>query len=91
MKVNIDNPPERLGLSPIPNIRGVAAAAEWITSTLGITVSKDHVLSKSKSGDIDYSVIGGARHYSTLALYEYVMSRGKKPARSKPNTDPWEV
>ncbi|CAN7537191.1 hypothetical protein [Mycolicibacterium frederiksbergense] len=91
MKVHIDNPPERLELSPIPNIRGFAAAAEWITDKLGIAVSKDHVLSKSKSGDIDYSVICGARHYSTLALYEYVMSRGKNAAPAKPNTDPWEV
>ena len=64
-------------LSPIPNIRGAAEAAHWITDQLGIAMSKDYVLKKSKSHDIQYAVIQGARYYSSQALYDYIMSHNK--------------
>lgn len=64
-------------LSPVPNIRGAAEAARWITEELGIAMSKDYVLKKSKSRDIQYAVIQGARHYSSQALYDYIMSCNK--------------
>lgn len=79
-------------LSPIPNIRGAAEAAQWITDKLGIQMSKDYVLKKSKNRDIQYAIIQGARYYSSQALYDYIMScnkTGASPAAKLPSQ--WEA
>lgn len=91
MTVHVDHPIPTL--SPIPNIRGAAEAARWITEKLGIAMSKDYVLRKSKSGDIPYAVIQGARHYSSQALYDYIMSHNKTGEKQTNTTatDPWKV
>ncbi|MEZ0051514.1 hypothetical protein ABIA30_002522 [Mycobacterium sp. MAA66] len=52
-----------------------------------------YVLKKSRSGDIPYAVIQGTRHYSSQALFDYIMGHnkaGEKPA-NKPSNDPWAV
>ena len=74
----IPDPPEGLELSPIPNIRMASGAAQWITDRLGIPVTDRYVRVKSNERLIRYSIISGVRHYSSQALYEFVMSTEKK-------------
>ncbi|GAS89375.1 hypothetical protein [Mycolicibacterium brisbanense] len=74
----IPAPPPDLELSPVPNIRTAAAAAEWITGTLGIPVTERYVRVKTNEKLIRYSIIQGVRHYSSQALYEFIMSTQKE-------------
>lgn len=74
------DPPEGLQLSPIPNIRMAAGAAEWITENLGIPVSERYVRIKTNEKLITYSLIGGVRHYSSNSLYAFIMSTQKVSA-----------
>lgn len=93
MTIDIDNPAERLELSPIPNIKQPAGAARWIAENLGIEVTERYIHKKTVQRKIAYSLIGGRRHYSTLALYEFIMSCNKTDEKSttKPTPDPWAV
>jgi hypothetical protein len=65
-------------LSPIPNIRMASGAAEWIAEHLGIPVSERYVRVKTNERLIRYSLIQGVRHYSSRALYEFILSTEKK-------------
>lgn len=73
-------PPPGVELSPIPNIRKAEAAAEWITETLGIPVTERYIRVKTNEKQISYSIIQGVRHYSSQALYEFIMSTEKVSA-----------
>lgn len=87
--VHIDNPPDRLKLSLVPNIKQPAEAARWIADNLGIDVTERYIVDKTKQGKVAYSIIGGKRHYSSRALYDFIMSCNKT-APARPTTDPWE-
>lgn len=70
-------PPPGIELSPIPNVRKADAAADWITNTLGIPVTEQYVRDKTNQKRISYFLIRGVRHYSTQALYDFIMSQQK--------------
>jgi hypothetical protein len=55
-----------------------SGAAEWITEHLGIPVTERYVRVKSNERLIRYSIISGVRHYSSQALFEFIMSTEKK-------------
>ncbi len=76
-------------LSPVPNIKQSAEAARWIAENLGIEVTERYIVDKTKQGRIDYSIIRGKRHYSSQALYDFIMSCNKTPGSTKPTADPW--
>lgn len=79
-------------LSPVPNIKQSAEAARWIAENLGIKVTERCIVDKTKQGHIDYAIIGGRRHYSSQALYEFILSCNKTAARPEPQSaDPWAV
>lgn len=70
-------PPPGIELSPVPNIRKADGAAQWITETLGIPVSERYVRVKTNEKRIRYSIIRGVRHYSSQALYDFIMQQEK--------------
>ncbi|MGV9800183.1 hypothetical protein ACWDTP_19265 [Mycobacterium sp. NPDC003449] len=72
------DPPPGLHLSPVPNIRKADAAAQWITDTLGIPVSARYIRVKTNERQIRYHLIQGVRHYSSQALYDFVMQQEKE-------------
>lgn len=81
-----------MDLSPIPNIKQPAGAVRWIADHLGIEVTERYIVDKTKQGHIDYAIIGGRRHYSSQALYEFILSCNKTAARPEPQSaDPWAV
>ena len=80
VEATVPDPPAGLELSPIPNIRMAAGAAQWITDTLGIPVTERYVRVKSNEKLIAYSLIAGVRHYSSQSLWNFVMSTQKVSA-----------
>ncbi|NOQ62523.1 hypothetical protein [Mycolicibacterium fortuitum] len=75
MSRTIPAPPPEIKLSPIPNVRKADGAAEWITDTLGIPVTEQYIRDKTNRKQISYWLIRGVRHYSTQALYDFIMSQ----------------
>lgn len=73
----IPNPPPGLELSPVPNIRMAASAAEWIRANLGIAVTDRYIKVQTEAKQIPYFLIHGVRHYSSQDLYDFIMTRRK--------------
>jgi hypothetical protein len=76
---NIPEPPASLDLSPVPNMR-VDQAVVWLRDTLGINVTERYLRRQTDAGELRCAVIAGARHYSSRALYEWLVTR---PAHTK--------
>ena len=76
----IPDPPPGVELSPVPNIRGASGAAGWVAEHLGISLTERYVREKTNQGLIRYSIISGVRHYSSQALYDFIMSTEKVSA-----------
>lgn len=90
--IYVDNPPDRLKLSPVPNIKQPAEAVRWIAESLGIEVTERYIVDKTKQGKIEYSIIGGKRHYSSQALYAFILSCNKTGgASAEPAKAPWQI
>lgn len=70
----IPEPPPSLSLSPVPNMR-LDAAAHWLRESLGINVTERYLRRQTDSGDLRCALIAGTRHYSSRALFEWVVTR----------------
>lgn len=70
-------PPPGLELSPVPNLEGIDAAAQWMRDRLGIPATARWIHDKTNAGQIRYALLMGRRFYSTRALYDFVMTQTK--------------
>ncbi|WP_457135485.1 hypothetical protein [Mycobacteroides abscessus] len=78
---DIPAPPPGLDLNEIPNIKGHIAAARWVREKLAIPMTDRFIRVKTNEGHIRYSLIMGARFYSSAALWEFIagMQKGGRP------------
>lgn len=60
-------------LSPVPNIRSKQGAVDWYWDEMSLRVSYNEVQRKTANGEMPSFRIGGAVHYSSQDLYDYVM------------------
>jgi hypothetical protein len=67
-------PPSGVALSTLPTIKGKDEAHKWITETLGVPVRKNLVVTATNARKIPCVKIGGALHYSSQGLFDWIMS-----------------
>lgn len=82
-------PPEDLHLSPVFNLWGPGAAAEWMRDRMKMKpVTERWIHDQTVAGNIVYAIVCNHRCYSTLELYNFAMSLAKRggngPLAGKP-------
>lgn len=70
-------PPPGVALSTVPTIRGRAAAHAWLNDVLGVPVRLNYVRAAVARGEIHAVRMGGALHFSTRALFDWIMSKAE--------------
>ena len=79
-------PPPDLKLSPLFDLEGVDAAAEWVRENLHIPATGRWIHDKTITGQIRYSKLLGRRWYSSLELYNFIMLQSKIGGRRSTGT-----
>lgn len=67
--------PPGMELSPIPNIKGKAAAAEWVRTKLKIPMTERYLTTATNRRQVEFAKIMGDCYYSEAGLYRFVAGK----------------
>ena len=71
------DPPPGLKLSPLFAIEGTEGAAQWVRENMHMPATARWIHDHTIAGHIRYVRLLGRRWYSSLELYNFVMSQAK--------------